>query len=66
MYTIGGKLGWQKPTQFVSGFAKVVGQLSKTELSKPFKTDFGYHIVQLLEKQEGEGLTRHILLRVNR
>jgi len=65
-YTIGGKLGWQKPAQFIPGFAKVVGQLSKAEFSEPFKTDFGYHIVQLLEKQEGEVLTRHILLRVNR
>lgn len=65
-YTIGGKLGWQKPAQFVPDFAKVVGQLSKAEFSEPFKTDFGYHIVQLLEKQEGEVLTRHILLRVKR
>jgi peptidyl-prolyl cis-trans isomerase SurA len=63
-YTIGGNLGWQKPNQFVAGFSHMINQLDKAELSKPFKTEFGYHIVQLLDQKDGEVLTRHILLKV--
>jgi hypothetical protein len=63
-YGAGGKPGWQKSDQFVPAFYEVIGQLSKTHVSKPFKTEFGYHIVQLLDMAKGEVLTRHILLRV--
>lgn len=63
-YIIGGKLGWQKPNQFVPIFGKVIGQMTKDQLSKPFKSEFGYHIVQLLDQREGKVLTRHILLKV--
>lgn len=64
-YTIGGKLGWQKSNQFVPIFSKVVGRITKGQLSKPFKSEFGYHIVQLLDRKEGEVLTRHILLKIS-
>ena len=64
-YTAGGQLGWQKPNQFVPGFGKAISRMSELQVSKPFKTEFGYHIVQLLDKKEGEVLTRHILLRVD-
>jgi parvulin-like peptidyl-prolyl isomerase len=63
-YTIGGKLGWQKPDQFVPAFSQMIRQMNTGQFSKPFKTEFGYHIVQLLDKKEGEVLTRHILLKV--
>ena len=63
-YTIGGNLGWQKPNQFVAGFGQMINRLGKAELSKPFKTEFGYHIVQLLDQKDGEVLTRHILLKI--
>ena len=65
-YTVGGKLGWQKTDLFVPEFSKAVSQLTKAQLSKPFKSEFGYHIVQLLDRKEGEVLTRHILLRVEK
>ncbi|GAB3719820.1 peptidylprolyl isomerase [Spirosoma lituiforme] len=65
-YTVGGLLGWQKPDQFVTAFSQVIGGLSKDQVSKPFKTEFGYHIVQLLDQKPGEVLTRHILLKVDR
>ncbi|GAB3901495.1 peptidylprolyl isomerase [Spirosoma agri] len=64
-FTVGGKLGWQKPNQFVPEFNQMISQMSKNQLSKPFKTGFGYHIVQLLDKKPGEVLTRHILLKVD-
>ncbi|ADB42039.1 peptidylprolyl isomerase [Spirosoma linguale] len=64
-FTAGGKLGWQKPDIFVPEFNQVISQMSKDQFSKPFKTEFGYHIVQLLDKKPGEVLTRHILLKVD-
>ena len=64
-YTTGGKLGWQKPYQFVPAFSQVISRMNKDQFSKPFKTEFGYHIVQLLDKKQGEVLTRHILLRID-
>ncbi|MVM29618.1 hypothetical protein GO755_06205 [Spirosoma sp. HMF4905] len=64
-YTSGGNLGWQKLDQFVPVFSKTVDGITKAQFSKPFKTEFGYHIVQLLDKKEGEVLVRHILLKVN-
>lgn len=64
-YEVGGRLGWQKQNQFVAAFRDVVGIMSNGQVSKPFKTEFGYHIVQFLDKRQGEILTRHILIRVN-
>lgn len=63
-YTIGGNLGWQKPDQFVPAFSQMVRQMNTGQLSKPFRTEFGYHIVELLDKKQDEVLTRHILLKV--
>ena len=63
-YAVGGNLGWQKPDQFVSAFNEMVSGMRVNQFSKPFKTDFGYHIVQLLDRKEGEVLSRHLLLRV--
>jgi peptidyl-prolyl cis-trans isomerase SurA len=37
--------------------------LRKGEISDPFKTEFGYHIVQLLEKRGEELDLRHILIK---
>lgn len=64
-YTNGGKLGWQKPDQFVPIFARVISRMTKGQLSKPFKSEFGYHIVQILDQKDGEVFTRHILLKVS-
>ena len=37
--------------------------MRKGEISDPFKTEFGYHIVQLLEKRGEELDLRHILIK---
>lgn len=34
------------------------------EISKPIETQFGFHIIQLLDKKNNEHHTRHILLKV--
>ncbi|MGB6603972.1 MAG: peptidylprolyl isomerase [Steroidobacteraceae bacterium] len=48
----GGDLGWNGPNSFDPTFEKVVDGLKDGEISEPFKTQFGWHIVQLLGKRE--------------
>ena len=48
---------------FVKEFEAGAFNLRKGEISDPFKTEFGYHIVQLLEKRGEELDLRHILIK---
>jgi peptidyl-prolyl cis-trans isomerase SurA len=48
----GGDLGWTGPGAFVPEFEQVVAGLKEKEISEPFKTQYGWHIVQLLGKRE--------------
>lgn len=59
----GGKYTGIKRGQFVTEFEAVAFNLKPNEISKPFKTEYGYHIVQLLEKRGEELDLRHILIK---
>jgi peptidyl-prolyl cis-trans isomerase SurA len=48
----GGDLGWAGPGTFVPEFEQTVAGLKEKEISEPFKTQFGWHIVQLMGKRE--------------
>lgn len=56
----GGGLGWSKPSMFVPAFAKVVQTLPVGEISKPFQSRFGWHIVQVKERRQ-EDITEALL-----
>ena len=45
----GGDLGWMKISDFDTQFAESIKTLSKGEISRPVKTKWGYHIIQLLD-----------------
>jgi peptidyl-prolyl cis-trans isomerase SurA len=47
----GGDLGWQGPKTFVPDFERVVEALEESEISEPFKTQYGWHIAQLLGRR---------------
>src|SRR5690606_1767213 len=47
----GGDLGWTSPGTFVPEFEKQIEELEVNEISQPFKTMFGWHIVQLLGRR---------------
>ncbi len=49
--TQGGDLGWTGPGTFVPQFEQVLNGLEEGELSEPFRTQFGWHIVQLMGKR---------------
>lgn len=48
----GGDLGWSSPGQYVPEFEQVLAGLSPGQISDPFTTRFGVHLVQLLEQRE--------------
>jgi peptidyl-prolyl cis-trans isomerase SurA len=48
----GGDLGWKGPGTYVPEFEAVLGSLSENQISEPFESQFGWHIVQLLGKRE--------------
>ena len=44
----GGDLGWSGPGTFVPEFDKAIADLKPNEISEPFKSRYGWHIVQML------------------
>ena len=48
----GGDLGWTGPGTFVPEFEQVLESLKPDEISQPFRTQFGWHVVQLLGRRE--------------
>lgn len=48
----GGDLGWFGRTAMVAPFAETAFTLPIGEISEPIKTQFGYHIIEVLEKDE--------------
>ncbi|GAC1672599.1 MAG: peptidylprolyl isomerase [Steroidobacteraceae bacterium] len=44
----GGDLGWSGPGTFVPEFDKAIAELKDQEISEPFKSRYGWHIVQML------------------
>jgi len=59
----GGKYEGIQRGQFVPEFEAIAFNLAENEISEPFKTEFGYHIVQLLQKRGQELDLRHILVK---
>jgi len=48
----GGDLGWQPRSFYVTEFGDAAFTQEIGEIGKPVKTDFGYHIIQVIARQE--------------
>jgi peptidyl-prolyl cis-trans isomerase SurA len=48
----GGDLGWSSPGEFTPAFEKVANSLEIGQISEPFKTAFGWHILEVLERRQ--------------
>ena len=60
----GGELGFMDKAQLVPEYANVAFNLSDpNKVSKIVESEFGYHIIQLIEKRGDRINTRHILLK---
>ncbi len=59
----GGDLGWVKRGQFVPEFEAAAYKLNRGEYSSIVKSQFGYHLIQLIERRGNSIHTRHILIK---
>jgi peptidyl-prolyl cis-trans isomerase SurA len=48
----GGDLGWSNPGTFVPEFEQVLGELKENQISQPFRTQYGWHLVQVLGRRQ--------------
>jgi parvulin-like peptidyl-prolyl isomerase len=59
----GGDLGFASRGTMVPEFEAAAMRMKPGEISKPVETDFGYHLIQLIERRGNEFHARHILIR---
>lgn len=48
----GGDLGWSRPGMFVPEFEGAMKGIAQGEISQPFKSQFGWHILQVEERRQ--------------
>jgi peptidyl-prolyl cis-trans isomerase SurA len=58
----GGDMGWSSRGRMVPEYEAMAFKLKPDEISMPFKSSFGFHIMQLLERRGNEYRSRHILM----
>ncbi len=58
----GGELGYQGRGNMVPEFEAMAFKLRKGEISHPFESPFGFHIMQLIDRRGNEYNSRHILV----
>ncbi|MDG2501164.1 MAG: peptidylprolyl isomerase [Porticoccaceae bacterium] len=56
----GGELGWSTPGMFVPEFEQTMGSIALNEVSAPFSSQFGWHILQVTERRD-EDFSTNIL-----
>lgn len=61
----GGDIGWSNKGELDPEYAKAAFALKKNQVSKIVKSEYGYHIIQLLDKTEDRIHTRHILMKAS-
>ncbi len=64
--TGGGDLGWARRGDYVREFEEVVFGLQPGQLSGVVKTQYGFHVIQLVERRGDQVRARHILMKVDR
>ncbi|HNX66981.1 MAG TPA: peptidylprolyl isomerase, partial [Bacteroidales bacterium] len=60
----GGELGFKMRGELVKPYADAAWSLKKGVVSKIVESEFGYHIIQLIERKGDMVNTRHILMKV--
>ncbi|HKR47742.1 MAG TPA: peptidylprolyl isomerase [Paraburkholderia sp.] len=51
----GGDLGWISPGETVPEFERAMNTLQENQLSEPVRTEYGYHLIQVLGRRDAEG-----------
>ena len=50
----GGELGWANPGTFVPVFEQTMAGLQPGEISEPFRSEFGWHVMQVMERRDDD------------
>jgi peptidyl-prolyl cis-trans isomerase SurA len=58
----GGDMGWVGRGRMVPEYEAMAFKLKPGEMSMPFESSFGFHIMQLIERRGNEYNSRHILI----
>ena len=53
----GGELGWLAPSVFTPAFREVAENLPLNEISEPFQSKFGWHIMQVMDRRKHDSST---------
>jgi peptidyl-prolyl cis-trans isomerase SurA len=59
----GGEIGYMSKGELDSEYAKAAFSLKKGGVSKIVESEFGYHIIQLIDRKDDRVNTRHILMK---
>lgn len=59
----GGDIGWNAKSELDPAYAKAAFALQEGQVSKIVESSFGYHLVQLIERNGDRIHTRHILIK---
>jgi len=59
----GGDLGWSKRGKYVAEFEAASYKLEENEISPVVESQFGFHLIQLLERRGNSIHVRHILIK---
>jgi peptidyl-prolyl cis-trans isomerase SurA len=51
---LGGDLGWANPGSFVGPFEQAMNALEPGGISEPFRSEYGWHVLQVLERRDDD------------
>lgn len=55
----GGELGWVEPGSLVKPFEDAMSQLSINQISEPIQSQFGWHLIQVLDRKDKDNASEH-------
>ena len=61
----GGDLGWADPGTYVAEFEEVMNSLKNNGISEPFRSQFGWHILQVLDRRERDKTQANLKAQAN-
>lgn len=60
-----GSLGWNKRGNLVPPFEAAIFKMKPGEMSQPVESEYGFHLIRLVERRGNEYNSEHILIRPN-
>ncbi len=55
----GGDLGWVEPGSLVKPFEEAMNKLTVNQISEPVQSQFGWHLIQVLDRKDKDNATEH-------